>query len=149
MPSSWIALTPADIGLNNAESTAYRESLLAPGATDRLPAIIKSVTMQIRSAIRSCRSNIIDTDPTTLPESAIHHAGAIARYRLMSHFPGGVTGPRETEYKEATTWLRDVASCRYLVEPPGDSDGTAASPKARPSFVNPTLTQRREDAQGS
>lgn len=149
MSDSWRALTADDVGLNNAERAAYRASLLPDGETDRLPDILTAVTAQIRGAVRSCRSNVLDPDPTTVPESSVIYAGAIARYRLMAHFPGGVSSARETEYKEAVQWLRDVAACRYLIEPPGDADDSPAPSKAGPRFTSPTLTQKRSDADGA
>lgn len=149
MPDAWRALTEDDAGLNNAERAAYRSSLLAQGETDRLPNILDGVTAQVRGAIRSCRSNVLDPDPTTVPESAVHHAGALIRYRLLGHFPGGVSEIRRKEYEDAMTWLRDVAACRYLIEPPGDADDSPAPPKAGPSFTRPTLTQKRTDADGA
>jgi len=146
---NWITLTADDIALNSAERSAYSESLLAEGETDRLPGILKDVTMQVRGAIRSCRTNLLADDPDTLPESAIYYAGALARYRLMSHFPGGVSEARATEYREAITWLRDVAACRYLIESPGDSDGAKAPKPAGPMFLTPHRTQSREQANGA
>lgn len=148
MPS-WRSLTEDDCALNDAERAAYRAALLKEGATDRLPGILLAVTRYARDAIRSCRSNRLDEDAATLPESAAHHAGAIARYRLMTHFGGGVSDARTKEWEASERWLRDVAACRFLIEPPGDSGGDPASPKARPAFTSPSLTQRREDASGS
>lgn len=148
MADSWIALTEDHVSLNAAERTAYRESLLAQGETDRLPAILKSIVMQVRGAVRSCRDNSLSPDPDLIPESAAYYAGALARYRLMSHFPGGVSAAREAEYKEAIQWLRDVAACRYRIEAPGVSDGAKAPPSARPAFSTPTRTQSREQADG-
>lgn len=149
MAEAWITLTEDSLGLNSAEDTAFRTYLLKTGETDRLTQILEDVSYMIRSAIRSCRSNQLDPDPTTIPRSALFHAGAIARYRLMSNFPGGVSEPRRKEYEDAIQWTRDVAAGRYLIEGPGDADDTPAPPKARPSFSTPTLTQRREDASGS
>lgn len=149
MPESWIPLTEDHLGLNNAETQAYREAHLRDNQADRLPDILKQVVMQVRGAVRSCRSNQLSPDPDLIPESATYYAGAIARYRLMSSFPGGVSTPRQEEYKEAIAWLRDVAACRFLIESPGESDDTPAPIKAGPRITRPTLTQRREDAQGS
>jgi hypothetical protein len=146
---SWRQLTEDDAGLNQAERAAYRSSLLGQGESDRLPTILTSVAMEIRGAVRSCRSNMLSTDPLLVPESAIHHAGALIRYRLMSHFPGGASETRRKEYEDARQWLRDVAACRYLIEPPGDADESPAPPKAGPKFSRPTLTQSRRDADGA
>lgn len=149
MSDSWIALTEDHVALNAAERTAYRESLLAAGETDRLPAILKSIVMQVRGAIRSCRDNTLSDDPDLIPESAAYYAGALARYRLMSHFPGGVSAAQEAEYKEAIQWLRDVAACRYRIESPGVSDGAKAPTAAGPRFTAPNLTQSRAKADGA
>lgn len=146
--NAWRAITEDDIALNDSELTAYRASLLKSGESDRLPTILSQVTGQVRGAIRSNRSNVLDPDPDTLPESAIFYASALVRYRLISHFPGGIGTAREAEYKEALQWLRDVAAGRYLVESPGEADDTPAPPKAGPKFTSPTLTQTRDDANG-
>lgn len=149
MPESWINLDAKRIGLNNAELTAYRTSLLAEDATDRLPQILKDVTMQVRQAVRSCRDNKLDPDPDTIPESAAYYAGAIARYRLMSNFPGKIDEARSQEYKDAMAWLKDVAACRFLIEAPGESDDAPAPAKAGPKFTTPSPTQGRKQANGS
>jgi hypothetical protein len=148
MPESWIALTEDHVGLNNAERTAYRESLLASGATDRLPQILKDVVMQVRGAVRSCRNNVLAPDPDLIPESAVYYAGAIARYRLMTNFPGGISEARTQEYKDALAWLKDVAACRFVIESPGLSEEAETPRKARPSFTTPTPTQGRDQANG-
>jgi phage gp36-like protein len=70
----------------------------------------------------------------------------IARYRLWSDAASDEVVRR---YEQAYTWLRDVAACRFLIESPGESDDTPAPAKAGPRTSRPTLTQRREDAQGS
>ena len=147
--TTWRALTEDDIGLNNAERSAYRERLLADDKTDRLPEILKQVTMQVRGAVRSCRDNVLDTDPDTVPESSTYYAGAIARYRLMSNFPGGVSESRTAEYKEALAWLKDVMACRFVIEQPGPDDETESPRKARPKFTTATPTQGRDQANGS
>jgi phage gp36-like protein len=149
MPEAWTTLTADSLGLNSAEDTAYRTSLLKPGETDRLPQILEDVTYLVRSAIRSHRSNRLDPDPDTLPRSAVFYAASIARYRLMSNFPGGISEARRKEYDDAQAWLRQVQKGEFLIEGPGEADDTPAPPKARPSISKPNLTQRREDASGS
>ena len=149
MPEAWITLTEDNLSLNSGEETAYRTALLRSGESDRLTQILSDVTYMIRSAIRSARSNRLDEDPETIPRSALFHAASLARYRLMSAFPGGVSEMRRKEYEEANQWLRDVAAGRYLIEAPGEANEDAAPPKARPRMTRPNLSQRREDARGS
>ena len=149
MPESWIALTEDHVGLNNAERTAYRESLLRDDQSDRLVQILKEVVMQVRGAVRSCRNNVLAPDPDLIPESAAYYAGSIARYRLMTNFPGGISAERAQEYKDAITWLKDVAACKFVIESPGLSEEAGAPRKARPSFTTPTPTQGRDQANGS
>lgn len=145
----WRRLTELDAGLNAAERGAYRSSLLGEGETDRLPGILSSVALQIRGAIRSFRDNVLDEDAEAVPESAVHHAGALIRYRLLSHFPGGASEPRRKEYEDALTWLRDVAAGRFLIEAPDSAPEAKAPHRVRPAFTRPKLSQRREDASGS
>lgn len=145
----WQTLTAADIGLNHSEEKRYRESLLARGEADRLPGILASVVAQVRDAIRSARASLLDDDATTIPAGAVIHAGAIARYRLMGHFPGEISDVRTAEYREALQWLRDVAAGKYKVEPPGTDPAAPAAPAAGPKVSTPTLTQQRDHAAGS
>jgi phage gp36-like protein len=148
MPESWTTLTEDSLGLNSAEDNAYRTSLLKPGETDRLTKIIEDVVYLVRSAVRSNRSNTLDPDPTTIPRSMVFHAAAIARYRLMSNFPGGVSEPRRKEYEDAQAFLRQVQKGEFLIEGPGPADESPAPPKAGPRFTSPTLTQDRGKAIG-
>jgi len=102
------------------EDSAYREMLLVAGQPDPLPTIITQVTTQVRNAIRSCAKNTLHADPTYLPEGAIYHAAAIARYRLLGRFAiGGQEQPgeaRTNEYRDALRWLELVRAGKEVVE---------------------------------
>ncbi len=109
------------------EDAAYREGLLISGQADPLVAILSQVTLQVRNAIRSCPKNRLHADASFIPEGAVYHAAAIARYRLLGRFAIGEQDQpgdaRTTEYREALKWLDLVRSCKELIEAP-DGDGT-------------------------
>lgn len=148
MADNWIIPTVDHLGLNSAEAAAYRESLLRSGATDRLPAVQRTVVSRIRGAIRTQRGAELDTDADTIPESALDAYAGLARYKLMAHFPGAISEPRTEEYRDAKQWLRDVAAGRILIEIPGADPDGAAPRRTRPAVSTPALTQRRQDADG-
>ena len=110
---SWRAITDDDIrsSMNGPEDETYRNQLLTAGQSDPYAQISGQVTSLFRDAIRANPANTLDPDPATLPESAIFHATAVIRQRLMTRFPGIATEyeNRKEEAKAAREYLTRVA----------------------------------------
>lgn len=134
------------------EDDAYRAQHLATGQADPLPGIISQVTMQIRNAIRSCAKNTLHEDASYLPEGAIFHAVAIARYRLLSRLAiGEVAAPgdaRTAEYKEALRWMELVRSCREIIEQPYGTGTETTQPQIEVSSNTPRREWTRDKQSG-
>lgn len=124
MSDTWRALTEDDVRalMAGPEDEAYRSQLLSAGQPDPLPAILTQVTTQVRNAIRSCAKNTLHADASYIPEGAVYHAAAIARFRLLGRFAIGEQDQpgdaRKTEYQEALKWLDLVRTCKEVVEQP-------------------------------
>jgi hypothetical protein len=135
---AWRAIIEADLlgAINEAENLGYRSNFATTDAEDPLPAIVSSVTLEVREAIRSCGRNRLAPDPATIPEGAISHAIALIRHRLLTRFDvGDISEARLMEYREAKSYLRDVAACRRAVEQPDATEDT------RPPIPSPHVNQ--------
>lgn len=67
---NWISITPDD--LNDAKASVLvnqlRTAVLATGQLDPTYAIIEGVTAEIRANIKGCKSNLLDSDESTIPK---------------------------------------------------------------------------------
>ncbi len=136
---AWRPITDDDLqsAINSFEDEGFRTKLLAEGQTDPYAKIFGQVTVMFRDAIRSCARNILDPDPTTLPEGAIFHAVAIIRHRLITRFDiGEVTQARLDEHKAAEKYYAGLPSCSPLVEIPEGAGGETAKPPLASPAVN-------------
>ena len=116
---SWREITDEDVlnSLTGPETAAFRSAALRDGQDDPLPEIIITVTDEVRGYIGGCSNNRLEAG-ATLPRAVIHHAVAIIRYRLISRLPISINDAREQEYKDARSFLKDVAACRVVIEQP-------------------------------
>jgi Protein of unknown function (DUF1320) len=121
----WIAITATDVEsvMAGPELEAVRRAAGdADGdEADMLPAIITTVTNEIRAHIEDCSENRLGA-AGTLPERVHHHALAVIRYRLLSRLDMGVGEGRQKEYDDATAFFRRVSECRVKIEQPDDAD---------------------------
>jgi phage gp36-like protein len=126
---SWVVLTEADVtrAMAGPEATGYRAELLASGETDPLPGIVASVVAEVRDSVRSCAKNVLPLRTDTIPPGAVHHAVAIARYRLLTRTGMDVGEDRRREWEAAGRFLERIARCEQYVEPDEDAAGSPGS----------------------
>lgn len=94
----------------------------AEGAdADMLPAIIATVTDEVRAHIEDCPENRLGP-AGTVPERTIHHALAIIRNRLLSRLNMEAGDSRNIEYRDAVAFFRRVSECRVKIELPDPAE---------------------------
>ena len=128
---SWPTITEDDLrsSINVEEDAAIRAAALAVGQGDPYISVKRQITDLFRNAIRSGAGNHLDPDPTTLPASAIFHAVAKIRYRLLTRFCSALLDDdRRTENKEAESWLKEVRRGIEKIEQPGDAPSSGSVP---------------------
>jgi phage gp36-like protein len=133
---SWRAITADDVhaSMQKHEADLYESQLLVDGQSDPMDEVIAQVTLEARQAIRSCRDNgALHPTASFLPPGVIHHAVALIRHRLQTrvsdHYEPGEG--RMAEYRTATQFFRDVASCKVAIERYG-ADEDDRSPAVMP-----------------
>lgn len=128
---SWVAFTASHVhaGLTEPEVTHYSTKLLVSGQADPLGEIVSQTALEFREAIRSHPDHSLHADPTYLPQGAIMHASAVARYRLLTRIGDEIGEDRRAEYREAMRYLDKVAKGdRYVEDPDGTESGKSPSP---------------------
>jgi len=107
------------------EVTSVDQEQLSGGQSSPLNAVIEQVTLEVRSAVRSCSNNVVSQDETLVPVCLIYHAVAIIRYRLLSRYGlvmdhGGES--RLEEHRAAQRQLKLVAQCDIIIERAPDAE---------------------------
>ncbi len=128
---SWTTLTEDDLrsSINANEDAAIRTAALASGEGDPYISVKRQITDLFRNAIRSGPGNHLDPDTANLPASAIFHAVAKIRYRLLTRFCSELLNDdRRTENKDAEAWLKDVRRGVEKIEQPGDEPSAGNVP---------------------
>lgn len=123
---SWIKITVDDwlSSINVAEETAVRTAMLSTDQEDPFGVVCQQVVDLIRNAIRSGRGNRLDPDSEKVPPSAVFHAVALIRYRLLTRFAAElIDDDRRLEQRQAMDWLKEVRRGLEKIEAP-DGDGT-------------------------
>lgn len=117
---SWIAITVATLNeakvaaLVNACNTAAK----AEGQDDRADGLIQGVVNEIRNAVATCRTNQVDEDTTTIPESQRDLAVDLVLARLKNVLEIPLTEDERTNVTERRRQLRDIAKCELVVDQP-------------------------------
>lgn len=139
---SWRKLTEDDVwsGMSSPEVTAVRTKLLTSGQSSPLKKIIEQVTLEARTAVKSCADNVPSPDEEEIPAGLVYHCAAIARYRALSRFGlviehGGDS--RLEEYRSARAYLKCVAKCEIKMDRYG-----AAEDEATPKHMKPRISAR-------
>lgn len=145
---SWREITEDDVltALTGPETAAYKSAALKSGQSDPLAAVIATAVEEARGYIAGCRHNVL-AEGNTVPEAMIHHVISIIRYRFISRLPISVSDEREQEYKDARTYLRDVAACRVGIEQP-DTASDSSFPAATPTVSARTRRFSRSQQDG-
>jgi phage gp36-like protein len=97
---------------------------------DRVPGILSDVTALVRSYIASCERNVMDADSTLIPRMALHHALAIARWRVLTALPKYAPGEaRKEEYEKAILFLEEMAKCKIMPPRPLNPETMPGTPQ--------------------
>lgn len=120
---SWIAITVDT--LNEAKIAALIDACstaaLADGQADRAAGLIQGVVNEIRNAVATCRSNQVDEDATTIPESQRDLAVDLIIARLKNAIEQPLTEDERANVTERRRQLRDIAECKLVVDQPDDA----------------------------
>lgn len=137
---SWLVLTPAHVTDRLAEAELLTIEGTGGGDGDRLSGIITQVTSLVRAKVAACHRNTLGP-AGTIPEETLWAAATLAKHDLRASLPstGGEdeTELRKEEYRTATKFLNDVASCNVAVTedsvtPAGRSSGCYGGDKLLP-----------------
>lgn len=124
MAKPWILLTPARLKskMTSKEVTDFGKSVTDGEPDDRIIPILASVSQDVRGRIKSWTQNTVSADDTLIPAEFEMHALALARWEVLTSIPGYQPGSaRETSYKDATAFFRDVARGINRPEPADDA----------------------------
>lgn len=97
------------------------------GETERLEGILYQVTALVRSHVNSCHKNTMG-EANTIPEECLHAAATLAKHDLRATLPS--TGQdeesslRSDEYRNAMSFLRDVAQCKVVISGSSPQSGS-------------------------
>ena len=91
MAEAWVTITEEEIktAMTAKERDIFGMTVVDGTPSDRVPAILSDVTALVRSYIGSCERNLLDANAALIPRMAMHHALAIARWRLLTSIPMG------------------------------------------------------------
>ncbi|MGD1979767.1 MAG: hypothetical protein PVJ98_10260 [Akkermansiaceae bacterium] len=124
---SWIALTADHVKARLAEEELVAIEETGGGDGDRLTGIIAQVTALVRAKVAACDDNELG-EAGTIPEECLHAAATIAKHDVRASLPttgGEDEGDlRKEEYRNAMTFLNEVAKCQIgIVNPSGQIAG--------------------------
>lgn len=118
---AWRAITQDDVltALTGPELSATRTAAIAVGQADPLPAVIQSVTDEVRGYIAGSVSITLGAEGT-IPDKLVNTACDMAVWYLLKRLPvkSLITEARRDAYDEAMRKLRDVAANRFRIEMP-------------------------------
>ncbi len=140
--SNWIAITPAN--LNNAKVSALVDALrmaaLGNNQTDRAPEIIQAVVDRIRTEVKGCKNNILDSDPTKIPKSLKAIAVRMMLWDLKNALEFEVTEAEKIDHGNDENFLKRVASCEI---PVNLADNPETVEEVQPGAAQPSFGDGR------
>jgi len=120
---SWVTIAESDLltRISGPELDAYRAAAIASGQDDPVAEILSGVIAEVRGRVAACARNALG-DGETIPSELLHHALALAVYRLITRLPGrgssAALESRKSAYDDAQKVLADVAACRFAIVAP-------------------------------
>lgn len=132
MAEAWVALSETDLqgAMTAKERDIFGMTVVDGAPSDRVPGILSDVTALVRSYIASCERNVMDVDSTLIPRMAVHHALAIARWRLLTALPKYAPGDaRKEEYERAIGFLEEMAKCKIMPPRSLNPEGVPTTPQ--------------------
>lgn len=124
--TGWVPLTVATAteAMPTDYAVAYAAWLDAnPMKSARLASIVAATVSAFRSAVRAQVGYDPDSDPTTVPDQALHHAENLVLFKLGMEMGIPFEPQVYNLYNQANIWLRMVASGAIKIEV-GDVVGT-------------------------
>jgi hypothetical protein len=116
----WIAITIDT--LKEAKVAALIEACdsaaLGDGQPNRSAGLIQGVVNEIRNAVATCRTNQVDEDLTTIPESLRDLAVDLINARLKGAIENELMQDERDNVAERRRQLRDIAACKLVVDQP-------------------------------
>lgn len=135
---NWIAITTAN--LNNAKVAALVDALrtaaLGTGQTDRAPEIIQGVVDRLRTEVKGCKNNILDSDPTKIPKSLKAIAVRMILWDLKNSLELEVTEAEKIDHSNDENFLKRVASCDI---PVAIADSPETTEEVQPAAAAPSF----------
>lgn len=118
--ANWIPITVDT--LNEAKVAALvqacSESALATGQPDRAAGIIQGVVNEVRNAVATCKTNQVDSDPTTIPASQRDLAVDLIIARLKNAVELELTDDERSNLTWRRNQLKAIAACELVVDQP-------------------------------
>lgn len=117
MAEAWVEISEVELkhSLTSLEREIFGKTVVDGSPADRVPGILGDVTALVRSYISSCERNQLDQNTNLIPRMAMHHALAIARWRLLTTIPKYNPGePRKEEYEKAISFFEEMAKCKIM-----------------------------------
>ena len=151
---AWLTLNGGDLLsiLTQQERDLFGQGDSASNSPDRLVAILKWVTAQIRGKVAACAANRDLMGPVnTVPEELYGDGIVIARFQLLTSLPTPGRAfqdeSRLRAYSDALKHLDDAAACTIAIEPPLPGDLYEADSSAFGSrddaLADPVLSRNR------
>lgn len=148
---SWRALTEDDVydALDDARATVLRAALLRPGQEDPLPVAIRKAVAYARDSIRSNVDNVLDPEPTHVPEGCIDSVTDLVIYRLGRRLSRAlkITDEDKEAWKQALAYFKEVAKGSMAVEQ-FNAGADAPAKTAAPRIVSRGRSFTRDTQEG-
>jgi hypothetical protein len=149
--ANWIPITIDD--LNDARIaalvTAYRTKALGPGQSDPTPRIVQAVVDRIRRKVASCRTNLLDLDPTTIPKGLKEMAVLFIIVDLKGRLEEELSNDEQRAIDRFTADLNRIANCDDVVEQPDNPiDAPVQATAGSPTISEGRREQRNRERTG-
>lgn len=144
---SWISITVGNLEDAKVAAlvTALREAALGDAQTDPTERIIQGVVNDVRRRVASCRSNQLDEDTTTIPESLRDLTVDLIIARMKGRLPGQkLTDDEVRNIERHDRTLERIAGCLEVVDQPDTAiDPEVQATSGTPSIDNCRMADRR------
>ena len=130
----WVAITEADVVkvLAGPELDSYRSAALEDGQADPVAPAIDAVTQEIHGYVQACARNVLGPDGT-IPSRLLDCALALLAVRIPARVGRDPRPVRKDAAAAALAQLKDVAACKFMVDPPAPDLPPSTEPSSAPS----------------
>jgi phage gp36-like protein len=122
----WTAITIDDLNDTKLAALvdALRTAALAGGQDDPSDEIIRNVVARIRAEISGCKTNVLDIDPTKIPNDLKSLACRMIIREMQSRLQEPLNEDERQEKRDDLEYLRRIAKCEVPVAVPDDPETT-------------------------